>query len=148
MVWTIYIYKHLKFSSIFRIWTITMPQRDCKNWTCNHQTGCLCNYCWATCHLVGKYLLVLNIFIQTSLDWMQLGHHPSQQQGQITSPITAHFTSPVSSPTPQPLIKKNVARGEGGSNPRPWAREPGASPLRYLLVCAHLKVLYKLIFVL
>jgi len=54
-------------------------------------------------------VLVLNIFIQTSLDWMQLGHHPSQQQGQITSP--------VSSPTPQPLIKKNVARGEGGSNP-------------------------------
>jgi len=61
--------------------------------------------------LVGKYLLVLNIFIQTSLDWMQLGHHPSQQQGQITSP--------VSGPTPQPLIKKNVARGEGGWNPRP-----------------------------
>ena len=131
MVWTIYIYKHLKFSSIFRIWTITMPQRDCKNWTCNHQTGCLCNYCWATCHLVGKYLLVLNIFIQTSLYWMQLGHHPSQQQGQITSPIN--------SPTPHPLIKKNVARGEGGSNPRPWARELVASPLRYLLVCAHVE---------
>jgi len=98
MVWTLYIYKHLKFSSIFRIWTITMPQRDCKNWTCNHQTGCLCNYCWATCHLVGKYLLVLNIFIQTSLDWMQLCHHPSQQQGQITSLIN----SPLHQPSKQP----------------------------------------------
>ena len=118
MVWTLYIYKHLKFSSIFRIWTITMPQRDCKNWTCNHQTGCLCNYCWATCHLVGKYLLVLNIFIQTSLDWMQLGHHPSQQQGQITSPIN--------SPTPHPLIKKmlRVGKEDRTHDPEQGNQEP------------------------
>ncbi|KAG2570534.1 hypothetical protein PVAP13_7KG054054 [Panicum virgatum] len=43
----------------------------------------------------------------------------------VTTPVSskagspAHFTSPVSSPTPQPLLKKNVARGEGGSKPRP-----------------------------
>jgi len=35
---------------------------------------------------------------------MQLGHHPSQQQGQITSPIN--------SPTPHPLIKKMLRVGK------------------------------------
>ena len=104
MVWTLYIYKYLKFSSIFRIWTIIMPQRDCKNWTCNHQTWCLCNYCWATCtcHVsFGRQISFSTQYFYTNFSWLDAAR-------------------------PQPLIKKmlRVGKEDRTHDPEQGNQEP------------------------
>ena len=56
---------------------------------------------------------------------MQLGHHPSQQQGH-PSQQQGQITSPVSSLTPQPLIKKmlRVGKEDRTHDPEQGNQEP------------------------